>query len=121
MRAEGENNVPLPEADEVVVYRSFMKEGLRFPLDKLLVEVWRLLKFTFISLPLKLSSKWGFLFGPWGARGWNEMQSVSATSTSCPMRWRLLARSNITTILVATASCLALRWSTQFQHFGRDG
>jgi hypothetical protein len=39
MRAEGENNVPLPEADEVVVYRSFMKEGLRFPLDKLLVEV----------------------------------------------------------------------------------
>jgi hypothetical protein len=29
----------LPEADEVVVYRSFMKAGLRFPLDKLLVEV----------------------------------------------------------------------------------
>jgi hypothetical protein len=39
MRAEGENIVPLPEADEVVVYRSFMKVGLRFPLDKLLVEV----------------------------------------------------------------------------------
>jgi hypothetical protein len=39
MRAGGENNVPLPEADEVVVYRSFMKAGLRFPLDKLLVEV----------------------------------------------------------------------------------
>jgi hypothetical protein len=29
----------LPEADEVVIYRSFMKAGLRFPLDKLLVEV----------------------------------------------------------------------------------
>jgi hypothetical protein len=39
MRAEGENTVPLPEADEVVVYKSFMKVGLRFPLDKLLVEV----------------------------------------------------------------------------------
>jgi hypothetical protein len=39
VRAGGENNVPLPEADEVVVYRSFMKTGLRFPLDKLLVEV----------------------------------------------------------------------------------
>jgi hypothetical protein len=39
MRAEGDNNVPLPEADKVVVYRSFMKAGLRFPLDKLLVEV----------------------------------------------------------------------------------
>jgi hypothetical protein len=39
VRAGGENNVPLPEADKVVVYKSFMKAGLRFPLDKLLVEV----------------------------------------------------------------------------------
>jgi hypothetical protein len=39
VRDGGENNVPLPEADEVVVYRSFMKAGLRFPLNKLLVEV----------------------------------------------------------------------------------
>jgi hypothetical protein len=39
VRAGGENNVPLPKADEVVVYRSFMKAGLRFPLDKMLVEV----------------------------------------------------------------------------------
>jgi hypothetical protein len=44
VRARGENNVPLPEADEVVVYRSFMKAGLRFPLDKLLVEVLRTFK-----------------------------------------------------------------------------
>jgi hypothetical protein len=29
----------LPEADEVVIYISFMKAGLQFPLDKLLVEV----------------------------------------------------------------------------------
>jgi hypothetical protein len=39
VRAGGENNVPLPIADEVVVYRSFMKPRLRFLLDKLLVEV----------------------------------------------------------------------------------
>jgi hypothetical protein len=39
VRAEGENNVPLPEDDEVVVFRSFMKAGLSFPLDKLLVKV----------------------------------------------------------------------------------
>jgi hypothetical protein len=41
VRARGENNVPLPEANEVVIYRSFMKAGLRFPLDKLLVKVLR--------------------------------------------------------------------------------
>ena len=38
-RAGGESNVPLSEADEVVVYRSFMKAGLRFPLDIFLVQV----------------------------------------------------------------------------------
>ena len=31
VRAGGENNVPLPEADEVVVYRSFMKLGFGSP------------------------------------------------------------------------------------------
>jgi hypothetical protein len=37
--ASGENIVPLPEADEAVVFKSFMKVGLRFPLHKMLVEV----------------------------------------------------------------------------------
>jgi hypothetical protein len=39
VRAEGDNIAPVPEADEVVVYRSFMKAGLRFPLDNFWVEV----------------------------------------------------------------------------------
>jgi hypothetical protein len=64
VRAGGENNVPLPEADEVVVYRSFMKAGLRFPLDKLLVEVLKPSKFTLINLLPKLSLRWGSLYGP---------------------------------------------------------
>jgi hypothetical protein len=39
VRAGGEDTVPLPECDEVVVFKSFMKAGLRFPLHKMLVEV----------------------------------------------------------------------------------
>jgi hypothetical protein len=31
MRAGGESIIPLPEADEVVIFKSFMKAGLRFP------------------------------------------------------------------------------------------
>jgi hypothetical protein len=42
VRARGEDNVSLPEANEVVVYKSFMKVGLRFPPDKLLVEVLKI-------------------------------------------------------------------------------
>jgi hypothetical protein len=39
VRARGDSVAPAPEVDEVVVYRSFMKAGLRFPLSKFLVEV----------------------------------------------------------------------------------
>jgi hypothetical protein len=39
VRAGGESNVHLPKADKVIVYRSFMKAGVRFPLDSMLVEV----------------------------------------------------------------------------------
>jgi hypothetical protein len=39
VRAGGESTIPLPEADEVVVFKSFMKVGLHFPLHKMFVEV----------------------------------------------------------------------------------
>ena len=39
VRAGGDNNVPAPEENEVVIYRSFFKAGLRFPLTKFVVEV----------------------------------------------------------------------------------
>jgi hypothetical protein len=37
VRAGGEDTIPLQEGVEVVVFRSFMKVGLRFPLQKMLV------------------------------------------------------------------------------------
>jgi hypothetical protein len=39
VRASGDNNVPAPEENEVVIYRSFFKAGLRFTLSKFVVEV----------------------------------------------------------------------------------
>ena len=39
VRAGGDSAAPAPEVNEVVVYRSFMKAGLRFSLSKFLVEV----------------------------------------------------------------------------------
>jgi hypothetical protein len=44
VRAGGENTVPLLEANEVVVFKSFMKAGLRFPMHKMLVEVLKTLE-----------------------------------------------------------------------------
>jgi hypothetical protein len=39
MRARGDSGAPIPEVDEVVVYKSFIKAGLWFPLNRFLVEV----------------------------------------------------------------------------------
>jgi hypothetical protein len=42
IRAGGDNNVPAPEEDEVVIYRCFFKVGLRFPLSRFVVEVLKI-------------------------------------------------------------------------------
>jgi hypothetical protein len=41
VRAGGESTVPLPVANKVVVFNSFMKAGLRFTLHKMLVELFK--------------------------------------------------------------------------------
>jgi hypothetical protein len=42
VRAGGDNNVPAPEENEVVIYRSFFKAGLRFPFSRFVVEVLKI-------------------------------------------------------------------------------
>jgi hypothetical protein len=42
VRVGGDSTAPAPEENEVVVYRSFLKAGLRFPLSKFLVEVLKI-------------------------------------------------------------------------------
>jgi hypothetical protein len=63
VRARGENIIPLPEGDEVVVFRSFMKAGLCFPLHKMLVEVLKTCEIYLHQLTPKLLSEWWFYMG----------------------------------------------------------
>jgi hypothetical protein len=42
VRAGGDNNVPAPEENEVVIYRSFFKASLWFPLRKFVVELLKI-------------------------------------------------------------------------------
>jgi hypothetical protein len=39
VRVGGDSTAPAPEVNEVVIYQSFLKAGLRFPLSRFLVEV----------------------------------------------------------------------------------
>jgi hypothetical protein len=42
VRVGGDNTAPAPEENEVVIYRSFLKAGLQFPLSKFMVEVLKI-------------------------------------------------------------------------------
>ena len=42
VRADVDRAVPAPKENEVVIYRSFFKAGLRFPLSKFVVEVLKI-------------------------------------------------------------------------------
>jgi hypothetical protein len=42
VRAGGDSTAPSPEENEVVIFRSFLKAGLRFPLSKFVVEVLKI-------------------------------------------------------------------------------
>jgi hypothetical protein len=59
VRAGGESTIPLPEGDEVVVFRSFMKAGLRFLLHKMLVEVLKTFEIYLHQLTLEALIKVG--------------------------------------------------------------
>jgi hypothetical protein len=59
VRAGGESTVPLPKADKVVVFQSFMKAGLRFPMHKMLVEVLKRFEIYLHQLTLEALIKVG--------------------------------------------------------------
>jgi hypothetical protein len=64
VRARGNSATPAPEEDEVVVYRSFMKVGLRFPLSKFLIEVVKTFEIFLHQITTEAIIRMGVLFGP---------------------------------------------------------
>jgi hypothetical protein len=47
---DGEKTVPTPEENEVVIFRSFLKAGLQFPLSNFVVEVLKIFEVYFHQL-----------------------------------------------------------------------
>jgi hypothetical protein len=66
VRAGGDNTAHVPEVDEVVVYKSFMKAGLRFPLSKFLVEVLRTFEIFLHQITLEAIIRMGIFI--WAVR-----------------------------------------------------
>jgi hypothetical protein len=63
VRAGGDNTVPAPEENEVVIYRSFFKAGLRFPLSKFVVEVLKTYQIFLLQITPEAIIRMGILSG----------------------------------------------------------
>jgi hypothetical protein len=62
--ARGDSAALVPEVDEVVVYMSFMKAGLQFPLTEFLVEVLKTFEIFLHQITPEAIIRIGILFGP---------------------------------------------------------
>jgi hypothetical protein len=74
VRAGGDNNVPAPEENEVVIFRSFFKAGLRFPLSRFVVEVLKTFQIFFHQLTSEAILRMGVFV-------WAVRSQVMRTST----------------------------------------
>jgi hypothetical protein len=66
VRAGGDKNAPAPEEDEVVIYQSFLKAGLRFPLSKFVVEVLKMYQIYLHQITLEAIIRMGIFV--WAVR-----------------------------------------------------
>jgi hypothetical protein len=66
VRVGGDSTAPAPEENEVVVYRSFLKAGLWFPLSRFLVEVLKIFQIFLHQLTPKAIIRMGLFV--WAVR-----------------------------------------------------
>jgi hypothetical protein len=105
VRAGRDSAAPAPEEDEVVVYRSFMKVGLRFPLSKFLVEVLKTFEIFLHQITLEAIIRMGVFI-------WAVRSQVLEPSAKCFCNMHELLYETKATgkeqyhkILVVMASC----------------
>ena len=118
---EGEKTCPTPEENEVVVFRSFLKAGLRFPLSSFVVEVLKIFEIYLHQLTPEAIIRMNIFVWAVRSKVWNPMRKVSATYTNCYTRQNPRVRSSIIIISAATVSSLGLGQVVPCQPFGRDG
>jgi hypothetical protein len=89
IRFGGEETIPKPESDEVVVFKSFFKAGLRFPLHGMIADVLENFEIYLHQLTPNPSLGSAYISGLSEAKGWSRSPKPSAEYTNSIIRRRL--------------------------------
>jgi hypothetical protein len=118
---EGEKTCPTPEENEVVIFRSFLKAGLRFPLSSFVVEILKIFEIYLHQLTPEAIMRMGIFVWAVRSHGLEPNAKSFCNIHELFTRRNLGVKSSITTILAATASAPDLGQAVPCQPFGKDG
>jgi hypothetical protein len=119
VRASGHNNVPAPEENEVVIYRSFFKAGLQFPLSKFVVEVLKTYQIFLHQITPEAIIRMGIFV--WAVRSQGLEPSAKCFCNIHKLLYETKAIGKEQFYNNFGCLSLAPTQATRCQHFGRDG
>jgi hypothetical protein len=121
VRARGEDIVPLLEGDEVVVFRSIMKTGLRFPLHEMLVEVLKTFEIYLHQITPEALIRVGVFIWAMRSQGLEPDARCFCNIHEMSYQTKATGKNSIIINFAVIASCLGLRRVTLCPRFGRSG
>jgi hypothetical protein len=102
----GDRIVPAPKENEVIIYRSFFKAGLWFPLSSFVVDVLKIYQIFLHQITPEAIIRMGIFVWVVRSQGLEPSAKGFCSMHELYMRRSPRVRSSITTILAATASLL---------------
>jgi hypothetical protein len=118
VRAGEESTVPLSEANEVVVFKRFMKAGLCFPLHKMLVEVLKTFKIYLHQLIPEALIKVGVFIWAMRSHALEPDARCFYNIHELSYQTKVTGKEQYHNNFGAIASCPVLGPVTLFLHFG---
>jgi hypothetical protein len=88
IRFGGEETTPKPEKDEIVIFKSFLKAGLRFPLNRMIADVLKKFGIYFHQLTPNAIVRLSVYIWALRSQGWSHLPKVSVAYTSYIIKLR---------------------------------
>jgi hypothetical protein len=121
VRAGGDNNIPTPKENEVVIYRSFFKARLRFPLSKFVVEVLKTYQIFLHQITPEAIIRMGIFVSAVRSQRLEPSAKCFCSMHELLYERRPWVKNSTTTTSFVMDLSLALTQATQCPHFGKDG